>query len=90
MKDIVSMYNTPRTEPAYILLGVRKSSDGNFKVTGVRPISMMQNYEASLMVGFIPFLNFSMSLLSMTASKSHSLPFRLNNRQAPVSLLEAV
>ncbi len=29
------MYNTPRTEPAYILLGVRKSSDGNFKVTGV-------------------------------------------------------
>ena len=35
VKDIVSMYNTPRTEPAYILLGVRKSSDGNFKVTGV-------------------------------------------------------
>ena len=35
VKDIVSMYNTPRIEPAYIMLGVRKSSDGNFKITGV-------------------------------------------------------
>ncbi len=35
VKDIVAMYNTPRSEPAYVVLGVRKNLDGTFEVTGV-------------------------------------------------------
>jgi hypothetical protein len=35
IKDIVSMYNTPRDEPAYIILGVKETEDGKREITGV-------------------------------------------------------
>ncbi|MEZ6082259.1 MAG: ATP-binding protein, partial [Pirellulaceae bacterium] len=35
IKDIVSMYNTPRDEPAYIVLGVKESEDGKREILGV-------------------------------------------------------
>lgn len=36
VKDIVAMYNTPRRESAYIVLGIKKHLDGTYDVVGVK------------------------------------------------------
>lgn len=35
IKDIISMYNTPRDEPSYIVLGVEKHLDGSYTLKGI-------------------------------------------------------
>ncbi len=35
VKDVLSMYNTPRTNDAFIVLGVAKHLDGSYELTGV-------------------------------------------------------
>jgi len=35
VKDIISMYNTPRDDPSYIVLGVEKHLDGSYTLKGV-------------------------------------------------------
>ena len=37
VKDVIAMYNTPRDEPAYIVLGVDKHLDNTYTVIGVDP-----------------------------------------------------
>ncbi|MEQ8854145.1 RNA-binding domain-containing protein [Gimesia sp.] len=35
VKDIISMYNTPRDENSYIILGVNKKLDNSYEITGI-------------------------------------------------------
>ncbi len=35
IKDVICMANTPREEPSYILLGVKKHNDGTFELWGL-------------------------------------------------------
>ena len=35
VKDIISMYNTPRSEPGCIVLGVEKHPDGSYTLKGL-------------------------------------------------------
>lgn len=35
IKDIISMYNTPRSQDAYIVIGVDKYDDGSYEIVGI-------------------------------------------------------
>jgi hypothetical protein len=38
LKDVICMWNTPREEPAHIILGVKKCADGSYDLIGIKDV----------------------------------------------------